>query len=253
MYSVLQPAYIQADWKYIKENTCIWIPLPVLIWPTWPLLRSADILLRFIGVKQLAWPSSFTKLHNQLLSSMAYRKTAVTPVLTHWNYCSFVLSHRSMGSAKRRVINAKARSFNTSRPCNTYECHWFRLPWIEKNTYRLFDTMSVPKPMLTYCQLETYEYCFLTVLVKNKTNFPHERKNLETSSAKWRLFSAGLKLVGYILKIFNDSKLTLYSRLDYQYWYHIISFYLRVNAKYSDGTWKRGFGAQCQVTGRIQI
>ena len=35
---------------------------------------------------------------------MAYRKAAVTPLLTHWSYCSLALSHRMMASSDGNIV-----------------------------------------------------------------------------------------------------------------------------------------------------
>ena len=76
---------------------------------------------------------------------MAQCKTAVTPLLTHWSYCSLALSHqygiRDLGSSLIQVI-----------------------------TCDLFGTKPLPEPMGSYCQLDPSEKKII------ETNLNHDTK-----------------------------------------------------------------------------
>ena len=90
--------------------------------------------------------------------SMAKCKTAVTPVLTHWSYCSLALSHRSVLHAA--VINIFSQDlvscgkycidhseYGLSQSQTSLQCdvisHWLR-PYPKWSLYRyLFCLMSI--------------------------------------------------------------------------------------------------------------
>ena len=77
----------------------------------------------------IAWcPHNTPVSHN----SMALCKTAVTPVLTHWSYCSLALSHWIIG-------NAYTAPLLWSAPQNEHISHLLGLSNMQLTIHWLFD------------------------------------------------------------------------------------------------------------------
>ena len=78
------------------------------------------------GIDYVWWPC----VH---IISMAYRKTAVTPLITHWSYCSLALSHR---------FKAKPREMQPCKHTTQYKRNYYVKTTFWDNDY-VFITLCV--------------------------------------------------------------------------------------------------------------
>ena len=68
--------------------------------------------------------------------------------------------------------------FNLLRLGDTYMCHWSVSSLVQVMDCRLFSTKSSPEPMLTYCQLDSYE--------QNSLKFQSKFKHFHWLKCIWR-------------------------------------------------------------------
>ena len=89
-------------------------------------------------------------------------------------------------------------SFNSSPPCAAYMSQWTGSSLVQVMACCLFGTKPLPKPMLAYCQLDSWEH----ISVKFELEFYHfhSRKcNWKCRLPNWRPFCPG----GDVLKSVN--------------------------------------------------
>ena len=90
---------------------------------------------------------------------MALCKTAVTPLLVHWNYCSFALSHHFQGSGLTRFISLMLQNIHNLTAYHDFQPMLMHMCSTSKELYYLLSN-KVSQPSIVLCYLDTQRHLF---------------------------------------------------------------------------------------------